>query len=305
MARFERLKLINKQLGKVVCLGNGESRIGIDLPDLKQKVEVYGCNVLYRDFTPDRLVCVDIEMSHEIYRSGYCNDNVVYFRAWDKLPGEAYDQLVTPSHISQQDKIDLKSYIHESPRVDGWNEFVMSGQDLDRLRQIREDYLTECRENGVDVNPDNIDIVLGDKRAGLWVTWVAPKDKVIKTESLPGNTDYGFSSGALCNLFASMQEQTQEIYLLGMDLYSENEKANNVYKGTDCYISPEGDQIPPENWIQQHKLIFEKFPHIQYYKVNPKPISNNNDKVNRVIEEWIGIPNLNYITQKEMYERIS
>ena len=92
------------------------------------------------------------------------NDNVVYFRAWDKLPGEAYEQLVTPSHISQQDTIDLKSYIHESPRVEGWNEFVMSGLDLDRLRQYREDYLTDCLDKGLDINPDNIDIVLGDQK---------------------------------------------------------------------------------------------------------------------------------------------
>ena len=161
-------------------MGNGESRLGIDLSDLKQKTLLWGCNALARDFAPDRLVCVDIEMSHEIYRSGYCNDNVVYFRAWDKLPGEAYEQLVTPSHISQQDTIDLKSYIHESPRVEGWNEFVMSGQDLDRLRQYREDYLTDCLDKGLDINPDNIDIVLGDHHAGLWITWVAPKDKVLK-----------------------------------------------------------------------------------------------------------------------------
>ena len=29
--------------------------------------------------------------------------------------------------------------------------------------------------------------------------FIDKKDKVIKTESLPGNTDYGVSSGALCN----------------------------------------------------------------------------------------------------------
>ena len=296
--------MINKDTSKVICLGNGESRIGLDLPDLQQRVVVYGCNALYRDFTPDYLVCCDIEMSHEIYRSGYCQDNVVYFRDWSRLPGEAYEQLVTPSHISQQDIIDLESFVHESPRVEGWNEFVMSGQDLDRLRQIREDYLTKVRENGVDVHPSNIDIVLGDKRAGLWITWVAPEDKVRKTESLPGNSDYSFCSGALCNLFASLEETTKELYLVGMDLYSETENVNNVYKGTDCYIKEDGGMIPPENWIKQHQLVFEKFPHIQYYKVNPKSLKDF-DRINRVIEEWEGIPNLNYITHEEMYERIN
>ena len=131
-------------MSRVICLGNGESRLGIDLDGLRQYATIWGCNALYRDFTPDCLVCVDIEMSHEIYRSGYAFRNVVYFRDWSRLPGEAYENIVTPSHISQKDVIDLESYIHVSPRVEGWNEFAISGQDLDQLRKLREDYLTAC-----------------------------------------------------------------------------------------------------------------------------------------------------------------
>ena len=293
-------------MSRVICLGNGESRLGIDLDGLRQYATIWGCNALYRDWTPDRLVCVDIEMSHEIYRSGYAFRNVVYFRDWNRLPGEAYEDLVVPSHISLKDKIDLESYIHVSPRVDGWNEFVMSGQDLDQLRKLREDYLTACQNEGIEVNSDTVDILFADKRAGLWVTWVAPEDKVQKTESLPGGSDYGFCSGALCSVLASVKPETEEIYLLGMDLYSNTEKPNNVYKGTDCYIGSAGQPIPPDNWIEQHRAIFEKFSHIKYYKVNPKPISKDiNDRVNAVIEEWIGTPNLEYITQDEMYERLN
>ena len=291
-------------MNRVICLGNGESRLGIDLDRLRQYATIWGCNALYRDFTPDFLVCVDIEMSHEIYRSGYAFKNVVYFRDWSRLPEEAYELVVTPSHISQRDIIDLESYIHVSPRVEGWNEFAISGQDLDQLRKLREDYLTACHNEGIEVNSDTVDILFADKRAGLWVTWLAPEDKVRKTESLPGGSDYAFCSGALCSTLASIEPETEEVYLLGMDLYSDTEKANNVYKGTDCYIGSDGQSIPPENWIEQHRMIFEKFPHIKYYKVNPKSISNY-DRINRVIEEWKGIPNLNYITQKEMYERIS
>ena len=297
------MKSINK-LSRTICLGNGESRLGLNLDELRQYTTVWGCNALYRDWTPDYLVCVDIEMSHEIYRSGYCFDNECYFRAWDRLPEEAYNHVVTPSHISQQDIIELESYIHESPRVEGWNEFVISGQDLDRLRQIREDYLTNAEMQGVDINPSTVDIVFGDKRAGLWVTWVAPEDKVHKTEALPGDTDYGFCSGSLCSLFASLKPETKEVYLLGMDLYSTTDKPNNVYKGTDCYIKEDGSEIPPDNWIEQHRMVFEKFPHIKYYKVNPKPLDEN-DMINRVIEEWNETPNLEYITQDEMYDRVT
>jgi hypothetical protein len=291
-------------MSRVICLGNGEALLGIDLDRLRQYATIWGCNALYRDFTPDFLVCVDIEMSHEIYRSGYAFKNVVYFRDWSRLPEEAYELVVTPSHISQRDIIDLESYIHVSPRVEGWNEFAISGQELDKLLKLREDYLTACLDKGIEVNPDTLDIILGEKRAGLWVTWLAPEDKVRKTESMAGNTDYSFCSGALCNALASLDPETEEIYLLGMDLYSSNEKPNNVYKGTDCYIRPDGDPIPPDNWIDQHRMIFEKFPHIKYYKVNPKPLSKDiNERINTVIEEWIDIPNLEYITQDEMYER--
>ena len=57
-------------MSRVICLGNGESRLGINLDGLRQYATIWGCNALYRNWTPDFLVCVDIEMSHEIYRSG-------------------------------------------------------------------------------------------------------------------------------------------------------------------------------------------------------------------------------------------
>ena len=296
--------MINNKSRIAVCLGNGESRLGVDLNELQKYSTVWGCNAIYRDWTPDRLVCVDIAMSHEIYRSGYCFDNVVYFRDWSRLPEEAYDLVVRPSHISTEDIIDLESYIHESPREEGWNEFVLSGQDLDRIRELREQYFTEAREAGLDINPHNVELILDDKAAGLWVTWVAAEDKVIKTESLPGNTDYGFSAGTLCSLFASQFENADEVYLVGMDLYSQTKNVNNVYKGTDCYVHEDGKEISPDFWIHHHKLVFDKFPNIKYYKVNPSD-HKSDDKINRVIEEWNDTPNLEYITQKEMWDRIT
>ena len=51
-------------------LGNGESRKGIDIDDLKEKGTVYACNAVYRTFTPDYLVAVDAKMINEIYQEG-------------------------------------------------------------------------------------------------------------------------------------------------------------------------------------------------------------------------------------------
>ena len=37
---------------RVFCIGNGESRKGFDLEKLRPYGKIYGCNALYRDFTP-------------------------------------------------------------------------------------------------------------------------------------------------------------------------------------------------------------------------------------------------------------
>ena len=40
-------------------IGNGQSRQGFDLESLRGKGTTYGCNAVYRDFTPDYLVSLD------------------------------------------------------------------------------------------------------------------------------------------------------------------------------------------------------------------------------------------------------
>jgi hypothetical protein len=61
-------------------LGNGISRIGIDLHQLKQLGTVYGCNALYREFTPDVLVATDKPIATQIQESGYPLKNKFYTR---------------------------------------------------------------------------------------------------------------------------------------------------------------------------------------------------------------------------------
>ena len=39
----------------VFCIGNGQSRAPVDLIKLRPQGKIYGCNGLYRDFTPDVL----------------------------------------------------------------------------------------------------------------------------------------------------------------------------------------------------------------------------------------------------------
>jgi hypothetical protein len=67
-------------MSRAFVLGNGLSRSGIDLNLLKQQGQLYGCNALYREFTPDVLVATDTPIATAIQESGYPKTNRFYTR---------------------------------------------------------------------------------------------------------------------------------------------------------------------------------------------------------------------------------
>jgi len=69
-------------------LGNGVSRASIDPQELKTLGTIYGCNALYRTFSPDYLIAVDTKMILEINKSGYQNANTVWTN-----PNKAYQNM--------------------------------------------------------------------------------------------------------------------------------------------------------------------------------------------------------------------
>lgn len=80
----------NQISNRAVVIGNGPSRLSFNLRYLKNysgllgadTVQTYGCNALYRDFTPDFLVaCGHPDIIKEISSSNYVNDNIVYTNA--------------------------------------------------------------------------------------------------------------------------------------------------------------------------------------------------------------------------------
>jgi hypothetical protein len=66
-------------------LGNGVSRLEIDLQVLKNLGPIYGCNALYREFAPTVLVSTDRPISEAIQNSGYANEHRMYTRK--PIPG--------------------------------------------------------------------------------------------------------------------------------------------------------------------------------------------------------------------------
>ena len=67
-------------MNKAFVLGNGRSRLGLDLNSLRSAGKIFGCNALYRDFTPDVLVATDPGITNEIENSGYPENNIFYTR---------------------------------------------------------------------------------------------------------------------------------------------------------------------------------------------------------------------------------
>ena len=61
-------------------LGNGKSRLVLDLNRLMEIGTVYGCNGLYRDFTPHCLVATDRPIAEEIQNSGYAHKHRFHTR---------------------------------------------------------------------------------------------------------------------------------------------------------------------------------------------------------------------------------
>jgi len=58
-------------------IGNGPSRSNFDLTTLRGRGTIYGCNALYRTFTPDYLVAIDAPIIEEIEGSSFPTDRFI------------------------------------------------------------------------------------------------------------------------------------------------------------------------------------------------------------------------------------
>ena len=82
--------------GIAFVLGNGESRMGIKIEDLKKHGTVFACNAVYRDETPDFLVAVDPKMVLEICESTYPKNHQV----WSNFNAQYNKNQVALNHIN-------------------------------------------------------------------------------------------------------------------------------------------------------------------------------------------------------------
>jgi len=80
----------NAHTKNAVIIGNGTSRKSLNVKKVEQhagghlgkrRLQSYGCNALYRDMSPDFLVCINPFLINEIVKSGYADKHIVMSNA--------------------------------------------------------------------------------------------------------------------------------------------------------------------------------------------------------------------------------
>ena len=261
---------------KVFCIGNGESRAPVDLIKLRPHGKIYGCNGLYRDFTPDVLTGVDGPMMHEIYQSGYADKNELWLRDWNEVPGMTYSSVVFAGLSPEEVEIGKKNFkLNENKRGDR-QMYVFHGSSIAGQASI-----IRKMASGEQIEKKQIN------HTGCYVSWQNPDDKVKSLSDLiPGKPDRGWACGSTSAWVALNQNKDlKELYMIGHDLKSNTDNINNMYKSTDNYGDGRNKPIPHVNWVNQWNTLMTEFPKVKFIKVNPDGIRGNTS-VSSNIEEW-------------------
>ena len=276
---------------KVFCIGNGESRSAFDLNKLKPHGKIYGCNALYRDFTPDVMTAVDPGIMHEMYHAGVGTKVPCYFRDWTKVPAMTYEPMLMVGITNLEEAKDaLDKVLITNERGDS-KEYVMHGSKLQGVIDL------------IKREPDkfNKDIIKLQKKeinhATIKVSWIKEPDystSLTDIQKRPDKKhgDHGWACGASSGYVAIHREQPKEIYLIGHDINSTNNNVNNLYKGTKHYVAPENGPTPGVNWINQWYTLADWYPDVKFIKVNR--YNDGRDSVNGPIKEWESRKNIVY-----------
>ena len=279
---------------RVFCIGNGESRIGFDLAQLKPYGKIYGCNALYRDFPEliDVLTAVDDGIIHEIYRDGFALQKKCYFRNWTKVPASLYETMLQ-GFCAKQELSVIEDYdgVHMNERGES-KEFVIQSSTVSGEVLILKNTTKEITEKTIDNSQIN-------------VSWIKENDKSYDLKDITtGREDYGWASGSTSAFVACKIEQPTEIYLIGHDIKSDSKKVNNTYKGTKYYVTPQGESTPYINWVNQWNTLMGWYPNVKFFKVNKE---RNGMPTNRPIHQWETWENrgqLVYLTQAQLIDKL-
>ena len=179
-------------------IGNGPSRKGLDLDTLDGTT--FGCNALYRDYSPDYLVSGDSNIIKEICKSEYPKDNKCIFPDFDPIPKDMKEVILMSFDPS----------------------FAVKESDLDRW--------SECWIFGLQ---DDISDIMEVHVVGVDSQWKITNMK--GTEEDP-RFSVNFFAGSQAMAQASIMG-FDEVCLVGFDSIwnFQDDTYQNIYAGTNAY----------------------------------------------------------------------
>ena len=280
---------------RVFVLGNGQSRVGIDLEKLREHGKIYGCNAIYRDFKTDVLVGVDQGVMHEMYHSGICEKIPTYFRNWSKVPIDLYENMIKAGATDEDLRLaKAEGAFYENERTPDCKEFVMHGSSVAGVAHVVRSDKTKHRKYV--------------QQKSIKISWLRPGNKSKCLNDIEDFKDKGWAAGPTAVYISCLLEKPDEVYLIGHDLNSTTGKVNNIYAGTPNYVLKDHAPTPSVNWVSQLKETFfdfsgkHKHKRVMFYKVQNS--IRGGDAVNRVIHEWTDHKgNLDYISFDELYKK--
>jgi len=104
-------------------LGNGRSRLAVDLEELKTKGLIYGCNAIYREFMPHVLVATDRLIANRIQEEEI--DKKVKFWTRRPIEGSAAHKIERPYYGNSSGPVAVSRAC-----IDGATHIFLLGFDL-------------------------------------------------------------------------------------------------------------------------------------------------------------------------------
>ena len=224
-------------MARAYIIGNGPSRKDIDLETLQGKT--FGCNALYRDFTPDYLLSGDAGVIKEICKTDYPKDNWCIFPDWSPVPVGFKDMLLTP-------------FLY-----DGYNICSSVDNKHDHIQLFGHE-----ESNSKD----------------LHIIGVDPKWRIINMRGTEDDPEFSVNFFAGSNALAQASIMGfDEIVLLGFDSIWNfvEDTYQNIYAGTDNYTRKKetprlgGGTDDPNSMLgsqeAQIKKVLDSFKDVRYY----------------------------------------
>ena len=224
-------------MGIAYIIGNGPSRKGLDLDTLDGTT--FGCNALYRDYSPDYLVSGDSNIIKEICKSEYPKDNECIFPDYDPIPIDMKDIILT--------QFDSSYTIKESD-LDRWEECWIFGlqddiSDIMEVHVVGVDSLWKIR---------NMEGTEEDPRFS--VNFFAGSQAMTQASIM------GFDEVCLVGFDSiwNFQEDTYQNIYAGTNAYDREKETSRLRVGTDNPNSLLGTQEA------QIKKVIDRFEDVNY-----------------------------------------